>query len=390
MGRTARITAIVFLLCTVTAFMTSCGGGGGSEEHAVTGDQLMKFLSSEAQAADEFGISVSISGDYAIVGAWLEDGGAGGPLAEAGAAYIFHRTGTATWDSGVKIVAPDAQADDFFGWSVSISGDYAVVGAYGEDGGNGDPIPSAGAAYIFYRTGTNTWDTGTKIVATDPQASDLFGYSVSIAGDYAIVGARYEDGGAGDPLGDAGAAYIFHRTGMNTWDAGTKIVASDAQTNDNFGWAVSMRDDYAIVGAIFEDGGAGDLVGDAGAAYIFHRTGMNTWDAGTKIMATDADASDWFGWSVSISGDYAVVGSYLEDGGAGDPLLNAGAAYIFRRTGTNSWDSGTKIVASDAQDEDYFGYSVSISGDLAIAGAQQEDGGAGDPLGSAGAAYLFD
>jgi hypothetical protein len=96
-----------------------------------------------------------------------------------------------------------------FGNSVSISGDYAVVGATGEDGGLGDPFPYAGAAYIFHRTGTNTWDTGTKIVATDAQAIDYFGTSVSNSGDYAIVGTHLEDGGEGDPMSNTGAAYLF-------------------------------------------------------------------------------------------------------------------------------------------------------------------------------------
>merc|ERR1712000_300414 len=107
----------------------------------------------------------------------------------------------------------DPQASDYFGTSVAISGNYVVVGANGEDaGGSG-----AGAAYIFHRTGSNTWDAGVKIVATDPQASDEFGKSVAISGDYVVVGAYGEDAG-GD---NAGAAYIFHRT-ETTWDAGVK------------------------------------------------------------------------------------------------------------------------------------------------------------------------
>jgi hypothetical protein len=362
----ARIIVLSLLSFAAAVLITGCGGDGNSEEKVITAEQLAKLLSFDAQDYDGFGNSVSISGDYIIVGAYQEDEVGG----NAGAAYIFHRIDTNTWDTGTKIVASDAQADDSFGQSVSISGDYAIVGAHAEDGGGSD----AGAAYIFHRIDTNTWDSGTKIVASDAEAVDYFGYSVSISGAYAIVGAFLENGGAG-------SAYIFHRTDT-TWDTGTKIVASDAQAGDFFGQSVSISGDYAIVGAFLENGGAG-------SAYIFHRTNTNTWDTGTKIVASDAQAGDDFGCSVSISGDYAIVGAYTEDGGDGDPMPDAGAAYIFRRTNTNTWDSGTKIVASDAQAGDSFGQSVSISGDYAIVGARNEDGDPGNPITNAGAAYIF-
>jgi len=308
--------------------------GGPSDEVNVTpnfsAEAAHKLLASDAQPDDWFGYTVSISGDYAIVGATLEDGGIDDPLIDAGAAYIFQRTGDNTWGVGTKITAPDAQTGDQFGRSVSISGDYAIVGAAFEDGGIGDPLIDAGAAYIFRRTGDNTWGVGTKITAPDAQTGDQFGKSVSISGDYAIVSATLEDGGTGDPLSAAGAAYIFRRTGDNTWGVGTKIIAPDAQPNDQFGRSVSIiSGDYAIVGAAFEDGGTGDPLIDAGAAYIFRRTGANTWGVGTKITAPDAQPNDRFGKSVSISGDYAIVGTFFEDGGTGDPLSAAGAAYIY-------------------------------------------------------------
>jgi len=320
-----------------------------------------KLLSPDPDTGDYFGRSVSLSGDYAIVGADHEE--TGGSV--AGAAYIFHRTGANTWDEGTKIVAADAEADDLFGFSVSLSGDYAIVGASTEDAGG----TSAGAAYIFYRTDTNAWDAGTKIVAPDAEAGDYFGRSVSLSGDYAIVGAHYESAEGTE----AGAAYIFHRTDTNTWDAGTKIVASDASSYDNFGVSVSLSGDYALVGA----SGAGT----GGAAYIFHRTDTNTWDTGTTITASDAETYDYFGYATIIAGDYAIVGAYGEDTGGAD----AGAAYIFHRTDTNTWDTGTKIMASDAEAGDCFGISVSLSGDYVMVGADWETTGGN----GSGAAYLF-
>jgi hypothetical protein len=361
------------------------GGNGAAHVFHRTGvsawDAGVKLVAPDAQAVDWFGTSVAICGDYAIIGASEEDGGDGDPLSRAGAAYVFHRTGVNTWDTGTKIMAPDAQVEDHFGWSVAISGDYAIIGASEEDGGDGDPLSRAGAVYVFRRN-VNTWEFNVKLVAPDAQAVDWFGWSVAISGDYAIVGAGGEDGGDGDPIENAGAAYVFRRTGVNIWDAGVKLVALDAQARDAFGDSVAISADYAIVGA-YQHGGVG------GAAYVFHRTGVNTWDTGAKIMAPDAQANDRFGESVAISGDYAIVGTRFENGGDGDPLVGVGAAYVFRRTGVNTWDSGAKIMAPDAQVHDEFGNSVAISGDYAIVGAAREDGGDGDPLSDAGAAYIY-
>jgi len=179
------------------------------------------------------------------------------------------------WSSELKINASDAADNDRFGDSVSMSGDYAIIGAPFENGSGS----LRGAAYIFRRTGTNTWDSGTKITAADAADSDEFGISVSISGDYAIAGAFREDG-AGT---DRGAAYIYHRTGTNTWSTGTKITASDAADNDNFGISVSISGDYALAGSRLSD--TSEI--SSGAAYSFHRTGTNTWDTGTKITASD-------------------------------------------------------------------------------------------------------
>lgn len=367
------LAVIVFLIVSSCDFMdleVAAKGTATTADDESTGSTntriaTTKLLSPDLSADDRFGYSVSISGDYLIAGAGYEDTGG----SNAGAAYIFHRTGTNTWDSGVKIMAADAQADDHFGLSVAISGDYAIVGAYFEDTGGS----YAGAAYIFHRTGTNSWDTGVKIVAPDAQANDLFGWSVAISGDYGIVGARGEDSGGSA----SGAAYIFYRTGTNSWDAGVKVTASDASAQDKFGWSVAISGDYAIVGAYYQES-IGGLNTNTGAAYIFNRTGTNSWDAGVRITAYDAQPDDQFGSSVAISGDYIIVGAPDVDS-AGD---DSGAAYTYRRIGTNSWDPGVKIIAHDSQAQDSFGVSVSISGEYAVVGADRKEL-------YTGAAYLF-
>jgi len=345
---------------------------GGPVAGTITGTEQQKIQASDKQADDFFGFSVSISGDgnTAIVGAQGEDTGG----SSAGSAYIFTRSG-GVWTQQQKLLSSDIQGGDYFGYSVSISsdGNTAIVGAYLEDTGG----TSAGAAYIFTRSG-GIWTQQQKLLSSDIQGSDYFGFSVSISGDgnTAIVGAYLEDTGALN----AGAAYIFTRSG-GVWSQQQKIQASDKQADDRFGYSVSISGDgnTAIVGSRYEDTGATD----AGASYIFTRSG-GIWTEQQKIIASDAEAGDWFGFSVSVSGDgnTAIVGAYGEDTGG----TYAGAAYIFTRSG-GVWTQQQKIQASDQQGDDYFGYSVSISGDgnTAIVSALYEDTGSTN----AGAAYIF-
>jgi len=324
-----------------------------------TWTQQQKLKASDAQIDDEFGYSVSIYGDTAIVGArWDEAGGS-----NAGAAYIFTRSGS-TWTQQQKIQASDAQADDWFGNSVSIYGDTAIVCAVGEDTGGSN----AGAAYIFTRSGS-TWTQQQKIQAYDEEANDQFGNSVSIYGDTAIVGAVHENAGGSD----AGAAYIFTRSDT-VWTQQQKIQASDTQAASQFGYSVSIYGDTAIVGSKDEDTGGNDV----GAAYIFTRSG-STWTQQQKIQASDAQAADQFGYSVSIYGDTAIVGAWWEDAGGS----NAGAAYIFTRTGS-TWTQQQKMVAQGAEASDQYGYSVAIYDGTVIIGANLEDEKGAD----AGAAFI--
>jgi hypothetical protein len=315
-------------------------------------------------AGDYFGRTVCIDGDYAIIGSNQDDHD---ELTDAGSAYIYHRSGS-DWTLQAVIAASDAEAVDWFGTSVSISGDYAIVGARYEDPGD---VSVAGSAYIFLRDGEN-WTQQAKLVASDPEADDWFGCSVSISGDYAIVGAVYED----PTSTNAGSAYIFHRVGENWTQQAKKSCNSPLNNDAHFGNSVSICGDYAIVG---EPMGIYDFQ-RTGAVYIFHRVD-ESWSQ-TKLYAADGIANDYFGNSVSIDGNYAIVGAHGEDPGE---VNGAGSAYIFCYDG-DSWDEQAKIAASDTGETDQFGYTVSISGDYAIVGANYEDPGG---LGNAGSAYVF-
>ncbi len=337
---------------------------------------LVTLTASDPQAGDEFGRSVAINGGHAIVGAPYKDNGG----SDHGAAYIYGQDegGDDAWGQVKKLTALDAQDWDEFGCSVAISGDYAIVGAQYEDSGG----LSSGAAYIFYRDqgGADMWGQVVKLQALDAAAGDLFGYSVAIDGDYAVVGAySADDGGA-----DSGAVYIYGRNqgGDNNWGQVIKLTASDAAAGDLFGTSVAIEGDYVVVGASSEDGGGSDR----GAAYIFyrHQNGTDSWGEVVKLTASDGEDSDTFGYSVAINGDFVVVGALYEDSGGN----NSGAAYIYGRNygGQDVWGQVMKISASDAGDGDNFGFSVAIEGNFAVIAVPYEET---EGYTDRGAIYIF-
>ena len=319
--------------------------------------QQAKIQSSDIQGDDRFGYSVGINGDTVIVGARLEDESG----TSAGAAYIFTRSGS-TWTEQQKLTASDGAGTDNLGWSSAIDGDTAVTSARNAGG--------AGAAYVFTRSGS-TWTEQQKLTASDPEVNDHFGQSVAISGDTVICSANDEDTGGGS----AGAAYIFTRSG-STWTQQAKIQAADAEEGDHFGWSVGIDGDTVVVSAYRESTGGSQT----GAVYIFTRSG-STWTQQAKIQASDIETSgDEFGFSVAISGDTVVVGARLDETGGS----NAGSAYILTRSGS-TWTQQAKIQASDAEENDFFGWSVGIDGDTVVVSAAYEDTGALN----AGSAYIF-
>ncbi len=360
-------------------------------------DQVVKAVATDRASSDLFGYSVAISGDYAIVGANQEDHNAVGGqfLDNAGAAYIL-KNNSGTWSVVQKIVASDRAADDEFGFSVAISGDYAIVGAPRKTATVGFELNSAaGAAYVFKNT-DGIWSQLQKILAADREVGDEFGYSVAISENHVIIGAPYEDEYVNglSSASNKGSAYIYTK-GETVWMDGQKIVGNSVGNGDNFGWSVGISDDYAVIGTPRESqiaSGGGSILTDAGSTYIFRKFTSGTWTQMQSLNASDKGAGDEFGTSVAISGDYVIVGAMFEDhnvtGGAN--LSNAGSAYIFERDG-GTWSQMDKIVASDRAASDNFGVSVSISGEYAIVGAhnEDEDPTGGNTLENSGSAYIF-
>jgi hypothetical protein len=322
--------------------------------------ELDKLLASDGEEYDTFGRSVSIDGDYVIIGA-IRDNDNG---LNSGSAYIFYRSGS-SWTEQQKIIAADGEDYDYFGNSVSIDGDYAIIGV-DHDNDNGD---ESGSAYIFKREGT-VWNEPAKLLASDGELHDWFGYSVSISGDFAAIGAIGDD----DNGQYSGAAYIF-KYEDNVWTEQTKLVASDGEEDDEFGTSVSIDGDYTIIGAPFNN----DNGQYSGSAYVFKRED-NAWTEQTKLIASDGEEDNEFGCSVSIDGDYSIIGSQ----GDNDSGLWSGSAYIFKREGT-TWTGQTKLVASDGEEYDEFGHSVSISKNCIIIGSEDDD----DKGEGSGSAYIF-
>ena len=382
--------------------------------------QQAYLKANNAGAADQFGRAVAVSGDTVVIGAPSEDSNA----RSAGAAYVFTRSG-GVWTQQAYLKASNTGADDYFGTSVAVSGDTAVIGASGEKssatgvGGNesDNSLPFAGAAYVFTRSG-GVWTQQAYLKASNTGADDYFGLSVAVSGDTAVIGALSEDSSAtgvggnesDNSTSESGAAYVFTRSG-STWTQQAYLKASNTGLFDYFGSSVAVSGDTVVVGAQYEGsnatgvGGnqADNSVNSAGAAYVFTRSG-STWTQQAYLKASNTGADDYFGRSVAVSGDTVVIGAYAEDSNAtgvggnesDDSLPYAGAAYVFTRS-AGVWTQQAYLKASNTGETDYFGSSVAVSGDTVVIGANYEgssatgvDGNQADnSAGASGAAYVF-
>ncbi len=247
---------------------------------------------------------------------------------------------------------------------MSIDGEVLVVGAAFDDHLGGD---NAGSAYVFRFDGA-TWIEEQQLVAELPAASDFFGQSVAISGNLAVSGAVGDD----DAGSTSGSAYVF-RFDNSVWSQEMKLTASDGAANDEFGFSAALSGEVAVIGAPnHDDGGL-----SSGSAYVYRfNQGTQTWDEEQKLTASDATSFSQFGWSVSIEGNLIVAGAKIEGAGS------LGAAYVFRFDGS-TWIEEEKLTASDATNNDNFGYSVSVSQNAVVIGA---------PLGfgtDGGRAYVF-
>ena len=321
-----------------------------------------KLTAADGALADGFGNAVALGPDTALVGA---SGDTIGTVQSQGSAYVFVRAGT-TWSQQQKLTASDGAMGGAFGYSLSLSGDTALVGAMGD-------LSAKGAAYVFTRSGT-TWSQQQKLTAADGAASDWFGAAVSVAGDTAFVAAYGDDVGANETQG---SVYVFTRSGT-TWSQQQKLTAADGAAVDDFGFRIALGSDTALIGAMSGDVGAN---ANQGAAYVFARSG-GVWSQQQKLVASNGATNDFFGRSVGLVGDTAAIGAYVDDVGANQ---DQGSVYIFARSG-GSWAQKAQVTASDGSAGDYFGESLALDGSTLVVGAFGDDVGAAS---NAGAAYVF-
>ena len=339
-SRIASLPALLVACAISLPLLASCTSAAVTRSRTAT-RQLAELKGSDTVASDEFGVSVAISGTSAVVGT--------SGAAYAGRAYVFAKSASG-WTQVAELKGSDTVADDYFGWSVAVSGTTAVVGAVGH-------AKYMGRAYVFTKTPSG-WDQTAELEGSDIVAQNGFGTSVAVLGTTAIVGAEgYAKG--------TGRAYVFTETASG-WKRVFVLKGSDTVTGDNFGTSVAISPTTAIVGAY----GRAD---NAGRAYVFAKDAA-LWKQTAELRGSDTTTGDYFGISTAISGTSVVVGAY-------DHAEDAGRAYVFAKT-ASGWKETAELKGSDTVAEDYFGSSVAVSGTTAVTGSYGQ-------AKYAGRAYVF-
>ncbi|HUW70473.1 MAG TPA: hypothetical protein VMX33_09570 [bacterium] len=339
MERMNRCVAAIAALTACLAALVGCTMGDLPMREGIdqlsTADPVWKFsqkltATNELVANAFFGYAVSISKDYAIVGAR-------GETANTGAAYIFKRSGT-TWTRLKRITPTSPVAGSYFGVSVGIDGTYAIVGAF-----------AANMAFIFSKDqgGIDNWGEVQVLIGT---ASSNFGCAVAIKGLHAIVGAGGESSGQG-------AAYIYFRDkdGSNNWGWVADVRDSTGATGDSLGYSVSISENFAIAGAHNADSGNG-------RAIVFWKYDNYNWYKNQLLSLVDGIPSDAFGACVSMTDTDLIVGA-----------VGKQYAYVFSRTGTSWGETARLFSPPPSGPSDAFGSAVSIHGNFLVIGAYGQD-----------------
>jgi hypothetical protein len=323
-------------------------------------EYLGKLTASDAGVDDRFGNEISVSGDVAVMGAhWRDELGP-----DSGAAYVFRKR-DGVWREEAKLVPCDGATSDWFGHSVGVDGDVAVISAVYDDDAGAD----SGSAYV-YRYDGRDWNIEAKLIAADGGLGDEFGKRVSISGDLIVVGAWLDDA-----VGvESGSVYVFRHMGSG-WVQEAKLVGSAVGSHDRFGSAVDIDRRMIAVGAYWDD-----AMGSASGAVYTFRYGALGWVEVGRLAASDGEAGDRLGITVSIDGNVVVAGaSWSSDAG-----YRSGSAYVFRYY-PPFWVEEAQLTASDAAAEDRFGKDVSVRGDVIMVGAPYD----ADEGEATGAAYVF-
>jgi hypothetical protein len=417
-------------------------------------EAYIKAANNDEESHDMFGTSVSLSGDTLAVGAEREDSNqttitngtsanSDNQQTSSGAVYVYKRTGT-SWAQEAYIKAANNDMHDYFGKaSIALSGDTLAVGSDSEDSNqttitngttasNDDSASDSGAVYVYRRSGT-TWAQEAYIKSVNNEAIDQFGTHVTLDNDTLVVGALYEDSNQstitnGTTASDdnsnqgSGAVYVYRRSGT-TWVQEAYIKPANNYSNffAYFGFNVDLSGDTLAVGAYNEDSNQTTITNgttasndesssNSGAVYVYKRTGTS-WAQEAYIKAVNNNDSDFFGRSIAMGNDTLVVGAHGEDSNqntitngtsasSNNSNLSSGAVYVYKRTGS-SWAQEAYIKASNNDDQDYFGWSVSFNdNDTLVVGARQEssnqntitngdNSSSNNSISSSGAVYVY-
>lgn len=416
---------------------------------------------SNAEGWEQFGYSIAISGNTIAVGVPTEDSnqtyitnidGLASPnnsASSSGAVYIFKKDALGNWIQDAYLKASNAEILDAMGHAIAMSGETIVVPAGSDDANqtfitNNDGIassdnnaPESGAVFVFKKDASGNWIQDAYLKPSNSESNDGFGLSVAVSGNYIVVGTSREDSNQSFITNDdgiasadnsavhSGAVYVFKRDASGNWIQDAYLKASNREATDLFGTTVAISGKIIVVGAIQEDSNQTTItngdglassnngMSNSGAVYVFKRDASDNWIQDAYLKASNTDVDDEFGTSISISGDIIVVGADCEDGdqtfitnddgvsSANNDAPQSGAAYVFKKDMAGNWIQDAYLKASNSEGYDYFGLSVSVSGNTIVVGARAEDSSqnyitnddgvasSDNSLGASGAVYVF-
>ncbi len=333
-----------------------------SKDSQGTWSYSQRLAATDPNEGAEYGGGVKLSNDFLVVAAGRADVGG---TQRAGALYVYDYQNN-NWEFGTKLIASDMSNDAKLGMnptSLDVEGNTIVGGAPGENGWTG-------SVYVFTKE-AGTWSETQKILSPNPQGSDVFGVGVAISGDYIVVGANEVDG-------RKGAAYVYLKNSGGTYDYVQTLMASDAANDNFFGTSVSLSNDQLVIGAY----GANM---EQGAVYIFEKDNQGTWLEVQKLNGNASTEGTQFGWSTDIQQDYLIVSAPHIFG------LEAGEVYFYIRDSSGTWTEDQVIQGADTVGEDFYGWSVAMHENQLIAGAPWEDHDENgeNEIDRAGSAYIF-
>lgn len=306
LARALALFALVALPCAASASTAT----SATVPPALLAAQQAKLVAGNGAGVGWMGYHVALAGDTALVGAPATD--VGGSV-DQGCVFVFTRSGSA-WTQQACLTAAGGAAGDFFGYSIALSGETALIGARSDNVGDN---ANQGSAYVFTRSGS-TWTQQARLTADDGAAGDAFGYYCALAGETALVASPFDDVGANE---DQGSAYVFTGSGAS-WTQQAQLIAEDGAAADEFGHRTVLAGRMALVGARYDDVGANV---DQGSVYVFSGSGA-TWTELARLVADEGAAGDQFGYSVALSGETALIGDASDDIGPG---IDQGSAYVF-------------------------------------------------------------